>query len=276
MTCLNCCALPPESINKLRYVSSPATHFHLQMPHYSVAMTINTTPNTRPRALYRCTVCDDRISRWMGPNVRPVEKQSAPVHIKICWRPTWDLHYVHLAALGFHNTTTVVLSSAGPYTVLTEAQMGADIGNRERHISLHILTQRNVLRSWKCFYQAIRCIFCWSSNEKWKKKGSPLKCVTRSDLLFQLELLCIMMKDTSLSNVHRVDYHWIFTDEKKKLSPVSFLQMFCLFFFSTVYTTRTSRKLPISCIFVTQTTRFLHYGWSWHLSTPRCRGWISS
>lgn len=103
MTCLNCCDLPPESTNKLRYVYYAlysTCHITINTPHPP-------TP-TRPQAVpYYCSVCDDRISQWMGPNERPAEKWSAPVHIKICWRPTWDLHYVHLAALGFHRLALV-------------------------------------------------------------------------------------------------------------------------------------------------------------------------
>lgn len=44
MTCPNCCALPSESINKLRYVSAPSTHSLLEMPHYRVAVATNTLP----------------------------------------------------------------------------------------------------------------------------------------------------------------------------------------------------------------------------------------
>ncbi len=59
-------------------------------------------PTWRPQAvLYHCAIYEDKMSPWMGPHERPAEKWSAPVHIKICWRPTWD-HYVHLAAWGFY------------------------------------------------------------------------------------------------------------------------------------------------------------------------------
>lgn len=38
-------------------------------------------PTSRPQAvLYYCTICDDRISQWMGANDRPAEKWSAPLH----------------------------------------------------------------------------------------------------------------------------------------------------------------------------------------------------
>ena len=65
---------------------------------------------SRPQAvLCYCSISDDRISLWMGPNHWPAEKWSAPVHIKICWQPTWDLHYVHFCcirlSLALVNTT---------------------------------------------------------------------------------------------------------------------------------------------------------------------------
>lgn len=57
---------------------TPINYPLLVVPHYMVSL----------------TVCDDTTCKWMGP-VRPAEKWSAPVHIKACWQPTWDLHYVH-------------------------------------------------------------------------------------------------------------------------------------------------------------------------------------
>lgn len=57
---------------------TPINYPLLVVPHYMVSL----------------TVCDDTTYKWMGP-VRPAEKWSAPVHIKACWQPTWDLHYVH-------------------------------------------------------------------------------------------------------------------------------------------------------------------------------------
>lgn len=88
----------------------PASSMHSlpEMPHYRVAVTINISSLPRLQAgLYFCAICDDRISQWMGPNDWPAEKCSAPVHIKICWQPTWGLHYVHLAALGFHRPLSI-------------------------------------------------------------------------------------------------------------------------------------------------------------------------
>lgn len=177
--CLNCCALQPESINKPRYVSSPINTIFANNGTSRGTYNHKCSPISRQKALlYYCTICDDILSQWMGTNNWPVQKCSAPVHIKISWWPTWDLHYAHLAALGFH-WPTVVLSCVGPWSELTEAQMRADIGNGETHISLLKPTQRNVLRLWKRFYQAIERIFCWNCNDNRKKGDSPWKCVRR-------------------------------------------------------------------------------------------------
>lgn len=62
----------------------------------------------------------DRI----GPDSRPAEKGSAPVYIKICWRPTWEPHYAHFSCIrhltGPRQYNAAVLSGTGPSTVLTE------------------------------------------------------------------------------------------------------------------------------------------------------------
>lgn len=142
-------------------------------------------PTSRPQAaLHYCTVCDDRISQWMGPNGRPADKWSAPVYIKICWRPTWELHYVHFAALGLSPALVNTTLWYCPALVLTLCW--------QRHkweLTLEIETgifhftypQREMC--WACGNVYIRqsdiFSFRWSCNGNWRKKGNCLlKCIS--------------------------------------------------------------------------------------------------
>lgn len=185
MMCLNCCARPSESMNKLRYVSDPLTHSLLEMPLHKVAGATNT-----PRPLgYKlpCAivpfVMTEFHSEW-GQNGRPAEKWSAPVYIKICWRPTWDLHYVHFAALGLSPALVNTTLWYCPALVLTlcwqrhkwELTLGTETG-------IFHFTYPHREMCWGCGNVYIRQsdIFFshWSCNGNWRKKGNCLlKCIS--------------------------------------------------------------------------------------------------
>lgn len=82
MTCRNCCALPSESINKLRYVSAPSTHSLLEMPHFRVAVATNTLPSP-PGHKLSCTIVPFVMTEYHSEWEQTTDLQrseSAPLH----------------------------------------------------------------------------------------------------------------------------------------------------------------------------------------------------
>lgn len=132
----------------------------------------------------------------MRPNNWAIEKGSAPVHIKICWRPTWELHYVHLAALGFHWASSIQQLWHCPALVLA---LSWQRPKRELTLAMergifHYTNPHGVM-CWVCgngFYQAVRHIY---GNGEGEGRES-VKMYQTLNLLFQ--------KKTSL-NTHLMD-----------------------------------------------------------------------
>lgn len=88
MTCLNCCALPPADINKLRYVSSPSTTLFTRHGTLQGSCTINT--------LQKATSCPVLLSCLWWQNI-PVNgtKRVTCREVK-CTCPHKDLLTAHL------------------------------------------------------------------------------------------------------------------------------------------------------------------------------------